>query len=108
MDNLKDMDKQEIINRLKNNQAACWIFWEIRNLKDTFEEPDDYEIKSNGATGKNHTMADAIENIVDQLMVLIGITHASSTAENYMRYNIFDTLEILLVQEDNEYKFILT
>ena len=91
------MNKQEIINRLAANTAACWIMWEIRNLKDTFEEPDDFEIKMNGVykgkNGSGHSMADVTENMVNSLMKLIGI-YSENGDQDYEYYDIFDTLEI--------------
>lgn len=103
------LSKTQIVNRLAANTAACWIMWEIRNLKDTFEDPNNYSLKANGMYKRppKHFMADAIENMVNSLMKLIGIDHADPNEED-RRYDIFDTLDITLVQENGEVKFIIS
>lgn len=101
------LNKQGIINKLAANPAACWIFWEVRNMKDTFEEPDDFGIKSNGQL-KNHTMADTIENIIDSVMKIIGIRQEHEVL-NYDVYDIFDALDITLAKDENgKHKFIIS
>jgi len=104
------LTKEQIIARLAANRPACWIFWEIKNLKDTYDGGHGVSLKEDGVFKRpnKHSMDDAIENMIGSLMKLIGIDHADSD-EDYRRYDLFDTLDITRARDaDGNIKFIIS
>jgi len=100
------MEKQEIIKRMQENKAVCWLAWEVKNLRITFEgELDDFTVKRTDSSTAKHTMYDSLENMTASILAILGY----EAQEALKVWDTFEELEILLAKDKNgEFSFIIS
>lgn len=85
---VRDFDiKEEILKR----PTACWILFEIQNLKAMFHDPDAVGTERVGKDGNvyQHTLMDTIDNLYSILFDILDIEFTED--ESYRVYDYIDT-----------------
>jgi hypothetical protein len=80
-----------VIGKILKNSTACWLLFEIQNLKAMVDDPDDFGcIRLNKAGSEyTHTMTDTIDNLYSVFFDLVDLR---LTEEDYCTaYDFIDT-----------------